>query len=198
MADDGEEEAQFRPVATAEPIAEDADNEPIQVDVGPIRDILREEILVVRQELRQEIRQEIRAELHIGPLPHPETLAGYDRLVPGSAAKIIDAFVAQGQHREKLETYVLKWDNIRSFVGLAAGFIISLIVLYLSYDLIMRGHGVEGMALAAIDVVGLAAVFVYGTHVLRDERVKKAEIMVGRGERRSKEEPKELPEESPR
>ncbi len=55
--------------------------------------LLRQEITIVRQELRQEIRQDIRAELHIGPLPHHETLAGYDRLVPGSAEKIIDAFV---------------------------------------------------------------------------------------------------------
>ena len=52
--------------------------------------------------------------------------------------------------------------------------------MILSYDLIKSGHGVEGTILASVDLVGLVAVFVYGSHVLRDERVRKTEIMAGR------------------
>jgi hypothetical protein len=48
--------------------------------------------------------------------------------------------------------------------------------------------------LIAIDLVGLVAVFIYGSQVRRDERIRKAEIMVSPGERSRREEPKELPE----
>jgi len=177
------------PVPAAEAVTEERSPEVI---VEPIRQLLRQEITIVRQELRQEIRQEIRAELHIGPLPHQDTLAGYDRLVPGSAEKIINAFIAQGQHRQELESHAVKWDNIRSFAGLGAGLIISILVMLLSYDLIRSGHGVEGTILATVDLVGLVAVFVYGTHVIRDERIRKAQVMVGSGERARKETPKEV------
>jgi uncharacterized membrane protein len=193
--DDREEEGQSRPLEIPVPTAEgEAEALPPTLNVEPIRQLLRQEIYVVRQELRQEIRQEIRAELHIGPLPHERTLEGYERIVPGSAEKIINAFVAQGEHRQELETYALKWDNIRSFAGLGAGFIISILVIAVAYDLIRTGHGAEGAILIAIDLVGLVAVFIYGSQVRRDERIRKAEVMVGPGERRTKTEPKELPE----
>jgi hypothetical protein len=77
--------------------------------------------------------------------------------------------------------------------AIAAGFIISVLVMLLSYDLIRNGHGVEGTILASVDLVGLVAVFIYGTHVIREERIRKAEIMVGPQER-EKREPKELPQ----
>jgi uncharacterized membrane protein len=190
-----EEEGQYRPIEAPVPVEEEEPDEPpIQVDVEPIRRLLRQEIYVVRQELRQEIRQDIRAELHIGPLPHQDTLAGYERIVPGSAERIINAFVAQGEHRQEIESYAVKWDNIRSFAGLGAGLIISILVMILAYDLIRTGHGTEGTILASIDLVGLVAVFVYGTHIVRDERIRKSQIMVGLGERQKREATKQISE----
>jgi uncharacterized membrane protein len=145
--------------------------------------VIREQIgRLIRQEIRQEItivREEIR-ELHIGPLPHEKTLEAYERIVPGSAKMIFDNFEEQGKHRRYLEKYALKWGTVRSFAGLACGFIVTMIVLIFSYMLIADDHGVEGTILATIDLVALAGVFVYGTHVLREERVQKAKIMAGR------------------
>jgi hypothetical protein len=63
VSDNGEEEDQFRPFETPVPAVEGDDGAPPStINVEPIRRLLRQEILVVRQELRQEIR----AELHIG------------------------------------------------------------------------------------------------------------------------------------
>ena len=197
MADrDGDEEdAEFRPPEIPVPTAEaEAEAHPPAINVEPIRRVVRQEIHNEIHLVRQELRQEIRAELHIGPLPHERTLEGYERIVPGSAEKIINAFVAQGEHRQRLETYALKWDNIRSFAGLGAGFIISVLVILVAYDLIRSGYGTEGAILIAIDLVGLVAVFIYGSQVRRDERIRKTETMVGPGERRKREGPKELPE----
>ena len=200
MADrDGDpEDAEFRPLEIPVPTAEgEAEALPPTINIEPIRRAVRHEIHQEIHLVRQELRQEIRAELHIGPLPHERTLEGYERVVPGSAEKIINAFVAQGKHRQEIESYNVKWDNIRSFAGLAAGFIISVLVILVAYDLIRSGHGTEGAILIAIDLVGLVAVFIYGSQVRRDERVRKAEIMVGPGERKKREDPKELPQEAP-
>ena len=45
-----------------------------------------------------------------GPLPPPQVLASYDKIVPGSAAKIIDATMHQSQHRMELESKFVQWD----------------------------------------------------------------------------------------
>lgn len=133
-------------------------------------------VRLLRQEM-QVVRHEIRSELHIGPLPHAKTLEAYEQIVPGSAAMIFREFEEQGQHRRSLETYALKSNTIRSFAGLICGFIVTLSFLFASYLLIKGGHGLAGTILGSVDLVGLVTVFVYGSHVVRDERVRKAKIM---------------------
>lgn len=38
-----------------------------------------------------------------GPLPHPNILRGYEQIVPGSAASIVESFVQEGRHRRERE-----------------------------------------------------------------------------------------------
>lgn len=156
----------------------DADFRVISERIGRL---IRQEMVVVREE--------IRAELHIGPLPHHSTLEAYEKIVPGSAKMIFDNFAEQGQHRREMEKYALKWGTIRSFAGLACGFIVTMAVLIFSFILIGDGHDVAGTILATVDLVALAGVFIYGTHVLREERVEKARIMSGRKEEGSESKP---------
>lgn len=151
-----------------EPDDIDADFRVIQETIGRL----------LRQEMRV-VRQEIRSEFHVGPLPHEKTLEAYNRIVPGSANMIFTEFEQQGRHRRELEHYTITWGNYRSFAGLACGLIVSLSFLIVSYLLVKGGHGWEGTVLGTIDLVGLVAVFVYGSSVLRDERVRKSKIMSG-------------------
>lgn len=130
------------------------------------------------------VRREI-AEYHSGPLPHQSTLKGYEDVVPGSAQMIFANFEEQGRHRRKMEQFNLKWGTVRSFAGLACGFIVCIAFLLASYTLIQDGHGLAGTVLGTVDLVALVGVFVYGSHVVRDERVQKAKILAGRdGEQR--------------
>ncbi len=99
--------------------------------------------------------------------------------MPGSAERIIAAFEEQGTHRRWLERYALTRGNYRSFAGLTCGFVVTILVMFLSFVLIRGGHGTEGTILATVDLVGLVGVFIYGTHVLRDERIQKTRIMSG-------------------
>jgi uncharacterized membrane protein len=145
-----------------------------------IRDRIGQEMVVVRQEVR---------ELHIGPLPHPSTLEGYERIVPGSAKMIFDNFDAQSSHRREMEKYALRWGTIRSFVGLAAGFILAIVVFIFSFFLIKDGHDAAGATMATANLAALVGVFVYGSHVVRDERLKRAKIMTGQKEGDDEKEP---------
>lgn len=137
---------------------------------------------LLRNEVRRElvmVRQEMRAEFHSGPLPDPKTFEGYEHIVPGSAKMIFDNFREQGQHRMRMESYALRWGNYRSFAGLACGFVIAMSFLWASYQLIQDGHDVAGTILATVDLVALVGVFIYGSQALRNERVRKAEVMAG-------------------
>jgi uncharacterized membrane protein len=194
--DGDDEHAEFRPLENPVPASEvEAEALPPTINVEPIRRAVRQEIHQEIHLIRQELRQEFRAEFHIGPLPHERTLEGYERLVPGSAERIINAFLRQGEHREELESYTIRWDNYRSWGGLAAGVFVSVLVLFLSYELIRNGHSLEGSALAVINLATLAGVFVYGTRSRREERVDKTEIMAEVRGRRGRP-PQELPEDA--
>lgn len=173
---DGQDEGAQGDVAPA-PLPRSAEGESDEVD-AEFR-VIQETIgRLLRQEMRV-VRQEIRSEFHVGPLPHEKTLEGYERIVPGSANMIFTEFERQGRHRRELERYTIVWGNYRSFAGLVCGLIVTLSFLIVSYLLIKGGHGWEGTVLGSIDLVGLVAVFVYGSTVLRDERVRKSKLMGG-------------------
>jgi hypothetical protein len=57
-----------------------------------------------------------------GPLPHPDALARFEQIVPGSAKKILAMAEAQASHRQNLERKVVEGDVQRSWWGLWAGF----------------------------------------------------------------------------
>lgn len=49
--------------------------------------------------------------LHVGPLPAPEDLANYDRLLPGAALKIIAMAEVEQRHRVSMEQAALVSDQ---------------------------------------------------------------------------------------
>lgn len=112
-----------------------------------------------------------------GPMPHPELLAQYDEIVPGSAVQIIDQFVAQGQHRMSLEQKVTASEILRSNWGLAAGFIIAVLMLAVATVFGYWGYPTQAALLAGGTLASLVGTFVYGTERRRSERVQKAELM---------------------
>ena len=118
-----------------------------------------------------------RAELFRGPLPHPESLQEYERIVPGAAERIIRMAETQAEHRQFLEKTVVVGDAKRADKGLYTGFIVALCVLGGAIFLIYRGHDTAGAILASLDIVALVSVFIYGTKSRRDERTEKASIM---------------------
>jgi uncharacterized membrane protein len=113
-------------------------------------------------------------EAFAGPLPAPETLAKYDAIVPGMAERRLRTFEQQAEHRMGLEKHVLRWDVIRSNVGLLAAFVFGVLVLAAAVYLIVNGYSTEGLIAIVSEFVTYGLAFLYSSETRRRERNRKA------------------------
>jgi uncharacterized membrane protein len=119
--------------------------------------------------------------MYRGPLPPPQILEGYDKIVPGSAKEIIANALKQTEHRQRLESDTLRRDNDRSWGGLVAGFVVASGVIGLGFFEAALGHPGLGTFSSLTALAGLAAVFVYGSQGRRKEREEKSRFMADVG-----------------
>ena len=105
-----------------------------------------------------------------GPLPPPQILEGYESVVPGAADRILRMAEAQSESRLQIERTIVTGDSRRAYLGIVAGFVLSMVVIGGGIYLIATGHDWAGACLIGLNLVGLAGVFVYGSKSLRDEQ----------------------------
>lgn len=101
---------------------------------------------------------------HSGPIPSPETLQGYDNILPGAADRVITMAEKQQNHRMGLETKHLSEQMGQSRLGQWLGFIIAIIAISAGTYLTMNGHDTVGGILLGTTLVSLVAVFVVGKY----------------------------------
>jgi uncharacterized membrane protein len=117
--------------------------------------------------------------VHQGPLPDPETLRGYEDIVPGAAERIISLMEQQSMHRMSIERSVLEGDSRRADRGQWMGFSLALVGIILGAYLISLGFIFTGSAIVTVPLVSLVAIFVRTVSVRKQERTEKAKIMAG-------------------
>ncbi|WP_372003012.1 DUF2335 domain-containing protein [Tistrella mobilis] len=106
-----------------------------------------------------EISEIEKSHYHMGPLPDPATLRGYDEVVPGSAAQIVNSLAEEQRHRHNWENKALssaskervRRDLIASFLASLA-FVAGIYLIYL-------GNSWEAVALILGVVLGGSALF---------------------------------------
>lgn len=119
------------------------------------------------------IRSMIVAETHQGPLPPARTLAGYEKVLPGAAERVMQMAEKEQAHRHEMQKQHQQKDlELQSKAiteqleinktGQKYGFHIAIAVLLLAGLMAIMGHEAVALTLVGIDVVGLAAVFVVG------------------------------------
>ena len=111
-------------------------------------------------------RVSLTAEAWSGPLPHPDTLERYEKLIPGSADRLLAAFERQVAHRhsmDKREARRLDW-------GLLAAFLVVTMIIAAGSTLIFLGHDWAGAGMIGVNIVGLAAVFISGAQRWKGRR----------------------------
>ena len=110
-----------------------------------------------------------------GPVPRPQTLRRFEEVVPGAAERILSMAEEQAAHRIDIERTSVVGDSNRSYLGLAAGFILSVTIVLGGFYVMINVHPWAGASVIGTQIAVIAGVFVYGTSSRRDERDRKSE-----------------------
>ena len=108
-----------------------------------------------------------------GPLPSPDVLEKFDKVVPGAAERIIKMAEEQSLHRRGLEKKVIDSDIQRSKWGQILGFVIAIIGLIVSALIAIYGNAIAGGILGVGTLASLVSVFMYGSKTRSKEREDK-------------------------
>lgn len=137
--------------------------------------VIRKEIDEIKNVVYQEFHSIARVERRLeysGPLPHPEILDGYEKVLSGSADRILKMAEKQQDHRISIENKLVNAENQSRLLGLVAGFLIATVGLggavYLGYN----GKTWESGIMSGGTLVGLVTVFVKGSGNNNQEKEK--------------------------
>lgn len=111
-------------------------------------------------------RISITAEEWAGPLPPPEALERYEVLIPNAGERFMRLFESQSAHRLQTE----RRESRRLDAGLLAAFIVVVLIIAAGTFLVYSGYEWAGATMVGLDVVGLAALFIFGPPRLRSRR----------------------------
>ena len=129
------------------------------------------------QQTQTVVSYQSEAEEYTGPLPHPKHLDAYERIMPGAAQRIFDAFDQQRAHRQALEKTAVDANVASEKRGMWLGFVLAGAFLVAAVYLITQGFGVAGLAIIGGEMASLAGAFVWGRRAQRREREQKARLM---------------------
>ena len=97
-----------------------------------------------------------------GPLPPPEQLAEYDKVVHKGAERIFKSFEEQFQHRINLENTVVPQEQRQSARGQLFAFFICIFFGGIALTLGLLGKEIAASVIGGGDLVALATVFIAG------------------------------------
>ncbi|WP_235215070.1 MULTISPECIES: DUF2335 domain-containing protein [Burkholderia] len=132
---------------------------------------------VIEPQIERIVEQkiELRMERFNGPMPHPDHLARYDKLVPGCARMIMDEFQANSRHGRQLEIMGLSGMVNKDTRAQWMAFILVLVSFFLIWQLATHDH--ERVAIAvAISLVGSIVTAFLTTKRPADEKKKAVEV----------------------
>lgn len=66
-----------------------------------------------------------------GPIPPPSIIEGYERVLPGSADRIITMAEKQSEHRQKMEEKMISAESRDSLLGVIFAFLLGVGCIYL-------------------------------------------------------------------
>ena len=136
----------------------------------------------VRSALGQQIQVQHGTQVFQGPSPHPDILAGFDKLVPGTAQRLIQLAEDESLHRRKMEQQAMsanvnaqkqnlelnEYQNKAVFksdtIGQTFGLIVSLACIAGAIYLGLNNHQGTAIALAALPTAAVIRAFFINKH----------------------------------
>jgi uncharacterized membrane protein len=114
------------------------------------------------QIVERKVQFAMRTVSYSGPMPPPEHLAQYDKIVPGAARMILDEFQANSRHAREIELKGMAGMIGRDARAQWMAFVLVLIAFYLIWQLASTGHDKLAIAVATFLVGGIVAAFLTG------------------------------------
>ncbi|MBL1377650.1 DUF2335 domain-containing protein [Zobellella iuensis] len=103
-----------------------------------------------------------RNEVFSGPLPSPNVLSGYEKVLVGSAERILMMAEKEQQHRHVMDMTALQGEINKDKRGQQFGLGIAVLFGVMALVLGLSGQPWLGGLIATVDLVALVAVFVMG------------------------------------
>jgi uncharacterized membrane protein len=95
-----------------------------------------------------------------GPVPRPEIIEKYEKILPGAAERIFKSWENQTEHRQNLERSVVKTDNFKSILGVVLGFFVVVIAIIGGIITLLQGQPLFGGGLSLVGLAMLATAFI--------------------------------------
>lgn len=102
------------------------------------------------------------------PLPPPSILEEYNNAVPNGAERIFSMVERQTRHAMEIEAATVESDNKLAQRGQLIGLVVVVLSLALAGYMAHLGATAIAAAVAGLDLVGLVAVFIYGSRRRRN------------------------------
>jgi len=115
-----------------------------------------------------------------GPLPAPEVLAEYGKIIPGGAERLVSWVEQQSSHRQAIETKRINADIANDARGQWFALVVTLATIGSGTWLIWVGKDISGLAVVLGELATLAGVFVFNKNAKTKELQQKIAALLGR------------------
>ncbi len=139
----------------------DDEKQEIAEDIEEVASIINKSDLSDTQKIKvMEIMA--RKEEYSGPIPHPDHLGKYEKILSGSANRILGMAENQSTHRQNIENKLLEAEINYKNKGQNFGFIISIICIVGGIVMLFFGKNLQGFITLIGAVSMLISAFLYG------------------------------------
>lgn len=117
---------------------------------------MREIMQVNQSEVKKVVAEVIQGEFS-GPIPPPSIIEGYERVVPGSADRIIKMAERQSLHRQQMEEKMIDAESRDSLLGVIFAFVLGIsciIAAVIMVYLVPQNAGAIAGALLGVTGIG--------------------------------------------
>lgn len=129
-------------------------------------------IRYIPEEKRGEFIREIvlQVERYSGTVSHPSIVGRWERIMPGSADRILGLSEKHQEHRLEMESKTLDVFIKREQLGMWFYFIIALVMIVGGIVIILSGYSTVGLVALAAPVATVAGSFLYSHRSARQDR----------------------------
>jgi uncharacterized membrane protein len=127
-------------------------------------DVINDNLIkdLAKEEIKSIVHAAAVEEQFSGPIPHPNILESYNRILPGAAERILSMAEEEQKHRQYLEKTALQNDKDEAKLGQICAFLIGVVAIVAGTYAAINGSATAGSVIGGGGVVGLVSVFILG------------------------------------